>query len=134
VLEATHARPRLLVAPHPGEPRHDAFWLVGGRLVDWGPLPPSLEELRHRTTLAVSRGRRAGEIGTHVPPEEIDEVRIVACYLASHPELRQLTLDPPPGEAQLRELLEGQLDDLGGDLVAAHDHRSADRDLAAHQA
>ena len=37
-LEATHSRPRLIVAAHPSEPRGDGFWLVGGRLVEWGPL------------------------------------------------------------------------------------------------
>ena len=40
-LRAIHARPRLVVAPHPRRRRRrDAFWLVGGRLVDWGPVQP----------------------------------------------------------------------------------------------
>ncbi|HEV2787506.1 MAG TPA: exonuclease domain-containing protein, partial [Solirubrobacteraceae bacterium] len=38
-LTATHARPQLVLAPHPrGPPRYDAFWLVGGRIADWDPL------------------------------------------------------------------------------------------------
>jgi len=35
ILEATHTRPRLVLAPHPTEPRGDGFWLAGrpaGRL------------------------------------------------------------------------------------------------------
>ena len=37
VLRATHAGARLVLAPHPAAPgRHDAFWIAGGRVVDWG--------------------------------------------------------------------------------------------------
>src|SRR5581483_427621 len=44
VLEATHATPRLILAPHPTEPlRFDALWLAGGRLLDFGPLAPDPE-------------------------------------------------------------------------------------------
>ena len=32
------------------------------------------------------------ELGAHVPPDEIDELRIVSNYLASHPETTQLVL------------------------------------------
>ena len=39
MLRATHAAPRLVLARHPVKERFDAFWLVRGRLVDWGPLP-----------------------------------------------------------------------------------------------
>jgi DNA polymerase III subunit epsilon len=100
VLEATHARPRLVLAAHPTDPRTlDAFWLAGGRLVDWGPLPADEHELEQRTQAALRHGRRAGELGAHVPPDEIDEVRIVATYLESHPELAQL----PLGEADVVE-------------------------------
>jgi DNA polymerase III subunit epsilon len=102
VLVATHVRPRLVIAPHPTDAsRHDAFWLVGGRLVDWGVLPGDLDELGERTTTALTRGGRAGELGAHVPPDEVDEVRIVATYLASHPDLPQLVLEPAPGRAEM---------------------------------
>ena len=94
-LEATHVRARLLLAAHPVDPeRQDAFWLVGGRLVDWGPLPPAPADsgaLEQRTQAALKRGGRA-ELGVHVPPDEIDELRIVSNYLASHPETTQLVL------------------------------------------
>jgi DNA polymerase-3 subunit epsilon len=96
VLEATHARARLVVAAHPAEASFDAFWLVGGRLVDWGPLPEETEELAQRTQVALTRRGRAGELGAHVPPDEVDEVRIVATFLASHPDTAQLPLEPPP--------------------------------------
>jgi DNA polymerase III subunit epsilon len=92
-VEATHARARLLLVAHPVEPeRRDAFWLVGGRLVDWGEAPAENATLEERTQMALRRGGRAGELGTHVPPDEIDELRIVTNYLASHPETTQLVL------------------------------------------
>ena len=82
-LEATHARARLVLAPHPVDPvRQDAFWLVGGRLVDWGEAPGDSDALEHRTRAALQRAGRAGELGAHVPPNEIDELRIVSNYLA----------------------------------------------------
>jgi DNA polymerase III subunit epsilon len=92
VLRATHAAPRLVVARHPVKHRFDAFWLVRGRLVDWGPLPgPS--ELLERTEAALDHppGR------TVVPADEVDEVRIVAGWVADH-EPPELALDPRPDE------------------------------------
>ncbi len=92
-LEATHARARLVLAAHPVDnDRQDAFWLVGGRLVDWGEAPAQTAALEERTQAALKRGGRAGELGTHVPPDEIDELRIVSNYLAGHPETTQLVL------------------------------------------
>jgi DNA polymerase III subunit epsilon len=96
VLQATHAAPRLVVARHPVKERHDAFWLVRGRLVDWGPLPGHSEVVQ-RTEAALARppGR------TVVPADEVDEVRIVASWVADH-ELAELALEPaPPTEALL---------------------------------
>src|SRR4051795_7584800 len=59
VLAATHARPRLVLAEHPRGGAWDAFWLVGGRVADWGPLDEaSLDELQDRTGGAL-RYRRA---------------------------------------------------------------------------
>jgi DNA polymerase III subunit epsilon len=95
LLEATHARPRLLRCPHPTDPDNaDAFWLAGGRLVDWGPWPDDPDELERRTEAALHREGRRGELGAHVPPDEVDEIRIVASYLASHEgEFEDLSLD-----------------------------------------
>jgi len=94
VLEATHVRARLILAAHPTRPSFDAFWMVGGRLVDWGPLPDGSAELEQRTAAALVRAGRAGELGAHIPPLEIDEVRIVETYLVSHPDTPQLALGP----------------------------------------
>jgi DNA polymerase-3 subunit epsilon len=96
VLEALHARPRLVLCAHPVRPRLDAFWLVGGRLVDWGPLPEGLDELEQRTQRALTRGGLA-----HIPPEEVDEIRILETFLASHPDTPQLPLSPVPAPAAL---------------------------------
>jgi DNA polymerase III subunit epsilon len=115
VLEATHARPRLVVAPHPVAPSADAFWLVAGRLVDWGPLScdSDPDELEQRTVAALHRGCRAGELATHLPPGEVDEVRIVATYLASHPDTPQLVLEPAPGGAALVSFLDESVTESG---------------------
>ena len=122
VLEATHARPRLILASHPVDrARREAFWLVGGRLVDWGAIPVDQEELLERTARALSRGGRHGEVGAYVPPDEVDEVRLVRSYLASHPDLRQLVLEPRPTPEELRTWLEGEVDNLAAHAVANGD-------------
>jgi hypothetical protein len=101
VLEATHARPRVVLAAHPVGSSFDAFWVVGGRLVDWGPVGDG-GELERRTAAALVRGGAGGPgVGTHLPPDEVDEMRIVAAYLASHPDTPQLVLDPAPAAADL---------------------------------
>jgi DNA polymerase-3 subunit epsilon len=104
VLEATHTRPRLVLAAHPTEPRGDALWLVAGRLVDFGRAPDGLEELKERTAAALRRHVPAGNRSyapAQVPPTEIDEVRIVNSYLASHPDTPQLALAPAPDDDEL---------------------------------
>jgi DNA polymerase-3 subunit epsilon len=93
VLEATHARPRVLLVAHPTDPaRREAFWLAGGRLVEVGPEPADPAELAERTAAALARAGRAGELGAHLPPGEVAEVRIVTTYLASHPDVEQRPL------------------------------------------
>ena len=93
-LRATHASARLVLAPHPAANRFDAFWVVAGRVADWGPLPPA-EEVERRTALALASRppHRAPEC---VPPDAVHELRIVSTWLDSHPEARVLALDPPP--------------------------------------
>src|SRR3954452_16225456 len=44
-LEAMHARPRLVLAQHPSKPLWDAFWIVAGRVADWGPVPDNPSEI-----------------------------------------------------------------------------------------
>ncbi len=99
VLRATHSTPRLVLARHPVKERFDAFWVVAGRLVDWGPLPGA-SELVDRTSAALARppGRAA------IPADEIDEIRIVASWVAEH-EPPSLTLDPAPDAAAVTAFL-----------------------------
>ena len=90
-------------------------------------------------------GGGVGELGAHVPPDEVDEVRLVRGYLESHPELPQLPLDPPPGLEELGEIVarpgeaeivarsgEGELDDVGGARVGADAHRWKHRNHPPH--
>ncbi len=133
VLEATHVRPRLVLAAHPTKPCSDAFWIVDGRLADWGAIRDGVDELAARTEVALRRVSRRLELGAHVPPAEIDEVRIVATWLASHPTTPLLTLAPPPDPQTLRSFVqsaaepspsgERQLHDLG--LLAGVGDREA---------
>ena len=67
VLEATHARPRLLLAPPSDRSGAEAFWLAGGRLVDCGPLATTAQDLAARTAAACARGRRASSAPTCRP-------------------------------------------------------------------
>jgi DNA polymerase-3 subunit epsilon len=104
VLEATHARPRLVLAPHPSETgRAEGFWLAGGRLVDYGAMDG--DDVVERTARALARSGRHGELGAHVPTDEIDEVRLIGSWLASHPEAPQLALRPEPTPDELRAFL-----------------------------
>src|SRR5919201_791954 len=100
VLRATHASSRLVLARHPVKPRLDAFWVVAGRVRDWGPLPP-MDELEERTA-AVLEGSHPG--AGAVPVGEVDEVRIVSSWLAAN-DAYELELDPAPGRAALSELV-----------------------------
>ena len=128
-LEATHARPRLVLAAHPVDrSRRDAFWLVGGRLVDWGPVPPAptpedTAALAERTQISLRRGGRAGELGAHVPPDEIDELRILANYLAAHPETPQVVLERGVARSEVQDVVAG-IDDVG---IVRGDHHDRPR-------
>jgi DNA polymerase III subunit epsilon len=92
-LRAAHAGARLVLAPHPSDAaRADAFWIVGGRVVDWGPKPPRAE-LDARTGAAL-RGAPAHGLGGWLPAGELDEARIVGAWLAGHEEARVIELEP----------------------------------------
>jgi len=78
-LEAVHSGARLVLAQHPVKPQWDAFWIVAGRVVDWGALPGS-DQLRRRTAAALAKARRP----VPLKPLEVDEVRIVASWVTSH--------------------------------------------------
>ena len=103
-LQATHTRPRLVLAPHPRDPRrHDAFWLAEGRIVDWSPPAapaapaPLADELHERARRVVAR--RAETVAC-MAPDEVAEARIVQTWLASH-DAPALDLDPLPAAALL---------------------------------
>ena len=85
LLQATHSQTRLVLARHPAKERWDALWIVAGRVADWGPLPEA-EGIARRTEAALARqpseSRRAA-----IPPAEVDEIRIVQSWIATH--------DPP---------------------------------------
>ncbi len=97
VLRATHAGARLVAARHPTRPAYDAFWLVAGRVVDWGPLPTDAGELAARATAALDRGRPEAA-PPPVPVAEVDEIRIVSAWLASH-EAAELPLEDAASES-----------------------------------
>jgi DNA polymerase-3 subunit epsilon len=99
MVRATHAAPSLVLARHPVKERFDAFWLVRGRLVDWGPLPGH-SELVERTEAALDRPRGRAP----VPKDEVDELRIVAGWTAEH-EPPRLALEPAPEEQELAEFV-----------------------------
>ena len=83
-----------MLASHPSDPaRHDAFWVVGGRVVDWGPLPEDPAELTSRTADALRAAPRP-ELGGWLLPEEIAEARIVGLWLAAHDDARVCELRP----------------------------------------
>jgi DNA polymerase III subunit epsilon len=119
VLQATHACSRLVLAPHPVKERFDAFWLVAGRVVDWGPMPPP-GELAERSRAALGRSARRASL-TAVPAGEVDEVRIVGSWLATN-EASWLPLGEAADEASLRAFLcdpKGEDEAMGAQSLAS---------------
>jgi DNA polymerase III subunit epsilon len=107
VLRAAHAGSRLVLAPHPAAPgRADAFWIVGGRIADWGPVPEPVE-LAARTTAALVTTSN----GAWLPYDELDEMRIVGAWLAGHDAVPVLELGGEPDERALAALVERLGDD-----------------------
>jgi DNA polymerase III subunit epsilon len=104
-LRATHAQARLVLAEHPRGGPFDAFWLVGGRVVDWGPLR-DLEDVAARTAVALRGGDGTGAVAC-VSPEEAADARIVAAWLDAHPEAPTLALSGRTGRDELRRFLAG---------------------------
>jgi DNA polymerase-3 subunit epsilon len=99
MLEAMHARPRLVLARHPSKALWDAFWVVGGRVADWGALPEDPAEVEQRTAAALSSFAARPGAGATVPAAEVDEVRIVAGWMARH-EPPALELSDAPAAAE----------------------------------
>jgi DNA polymerase-3 subunit epsilon len=94
ILRATHAAPRLVLVP--GPKAADAFWLVGGHVADWGLAPEDPDELTRRGAAALASRPTAGSVVV-VAPDAVDELRIVANWLAGHElEVVEIPLDPEP--------------------------------------
>ncbi len=137
-LRAAHEESRLVLARHPARPAWEAITLAAGR-VEIAPLT-SRSDLEARVARAA---RRAAEIGVpSLPPAEAGHAGIVLGWLESHPDTPALTLRPAPAPARLAALLraagaassEGELDDLGADvLAAAHGEQGSRLGLAAHE-
>ncbi|MEA2438751.1 MAG: polymerase subunit epsilon [Thermoleophilaceae bacterium] len=101
LLEATHARSRLVLARHPVKDRWDAFWVVAGTVVDWGPLPEPAELVERTERALAARPRRQRAVA----PEQVDEIRIVHTWIAAHdPPL--LPLDDAPTRGELERWVE----------------------------
>ena len=94
-LRAAHAHPRLVLAGEDGVDGVDAFWLVGGRVVDWGPVT-SVDEVVDRTEAALRT-----RADPYVPPDEVQELRIVSTWLDAH-SVDALELEPRPSTRRLR--------------------------------
>jgi DNA polymerase-3 subunit epsilon len=106
VLRAAHTGARLVLAPHPARDGvHDAFWIVGGRVADWGPCPEDVEEVAARTDV-VLRGAVPSGLGGWLPAAELAESRIVGAWLAGH-EAPTLELDPRPDPEGLAAFVRG---------------------------
>ena len=94
-LRAAHAHPRLVLAGEDGLQGVDGFWLVGGRVADWGPVT-SVDDLVARTEAAL---RTRAE--PYVPPDEVQELRIVSTWLDAH-DVDTLELEPRPSADALK--------------------------------
>jgi DNA polymerase-3 subunit epsilon len=106
VLRAAHTGSRLVLAPHPArEGCFDAFWIIGGRVADWGPCPDDPDEVAARTDVALRRASPAS-LGGWLPASELDETRIVGAWLAGH-EAPELELEPRPDAARLASFVSG---------------------------
>lgn len=86
-LTAADARPRLVLADSPAGDEWDVFWLVGGRVADWGPLP-GLDELLARSDAALRCAGRPLE------PAEVAVARTAETWIASN---EPYALDLPAG-------------------------------------
>ena len=111
-LRASHLRSRLVLAGHPvTEPPFDAFWLVSGRVVDWGPLPDA-DALERRTIGALRQrvGGRTINAGAVIPAEAAEDLRVTEDWLALHPDARVLELNGPPARDALWAFAYGEVE------------------------
>jgi DNA polymerase III subunit epsilon len=106
-LRASHACSRLVLAGQPvAEPPFDAFWLVSGRVVDWGPLPDA--DALERRTIGALRRRPGVGAGAVIPAEAAEDIRVAEDWLAQHPDARVLELSGPPARDALWSFAYGE--------------------------
>ncbi len=97
-VEATHARPRLVLAEHPDGDRADAVFLVGGRVVDWGEVGGA-DDLATRTQRALALAPGPTEVPS-LTAAEAAAARIAASWIVRE-EPRELALRPAPDAARV---------------------------------
>lgn len=95
-LRAAHTHPRLVQVR--GPEGADLFWLVGGRVVDWGPAGDVADVLAR--TEAALRTR----VEPYVPADEVQELRIVSTWLAAN-DADVLDLSRMPTERTMHRFL-----------------------------
>jgi len=100
-VAAAHRRPRLVLASHPGVDGWDAFWLVGGRLADHGPLD-DVDDGVARTERALAQAA-PGRV-PHLAPEDVGTQRIAETWLRDRV-VPTLELDPAPARRRVAAFL-----------------------------
>ncbi len=96
-LAVTPGRPLLVLADSPDGDAWEAFWLVGGRVADWGAMP-GVEGLAVRTAAALSGG------AAPLHPREIAQARVAAAWVVSN-EPHALELEPAPDAARIEHFV-----------------------------
>jgi DNA polymerase-3 subunit epsilon len=97
-MRLSPSRPLLVLADSPDGERWEAFWLAGGRVADWGPLPPA-DQIAERTAAALRTA------GAPLRPRDIAQARVAGAWIASN-EPYSLDLSPPPEAARIARFLE----------------------------
>ncbi|MTD43884.1 hypothetical protein GKE82_06095 [Conexibacter sp. W3-3-2] len=100
-VAAAHARPRLVLASHRGVRGWDAFWLVGGRVADHGPLD-DVQDGVARTVRAL-RDTGPGTV-PHLAPADVGRQRIAETWLRGRV-VPTLELDPEPARRRIAAFL-----------------------------
>jgi DNA polymerase-3 subunit epsilon len=118
-LAVTPSRPIFVLADAPDGDAWEAFWLVGGRVADWGPLPEPAQVVE-RSAAALRHA------AAPLLPAETAQARIAASWVAAN-EPHRLDLSPAPTVARVERFLRA-----AGAAPCASDARAArDQGVAA---
>ena len=89
---------RARAAPRRPPGRFDAFWIAGGRVVDWGALPDDPAELARAAPPTRCAPRRGRSSAAGCRADAIAEARLVGLWIAAHePRAHELTPGTDPG-------------------------------------